>query len=267
MKKSVYYWLIAILITLGAAIYQRMTGPTYPKRIAVESFNSIYHFKLPTSHSSSTNCKITLNVNNESIEGEVFYKKYPSNDQWTIVPFVVKNNMLIAELPKQMPAGKLMYHIKLEEAGKIIYDGDNIVVRYKGDVPTYILGPHIFFMFFAMLLSTLAGLLAIGKKSSFRFYSKLTLLCLIIGGMILGPIVQKYAFGELWTGIPFGWDLTDNKTLIGFIGWLVAVIANWKKERPVYSIIAAIILLLIYSIPHSMFGSELDYSSGTIGQG
>ncbi len=50
--------------------------------------------------------------------------------------------------------------------------------------------------------------------------------------MILGPIVQKYAFGELWTGIPFGWDLTDNKTLIAFLFWILAVIMNRKKERP-----------------------------------
>ena len=40
------------------------------------------------------------------------------------------------------------------------------------------------------------------------------LLLLAVGGFILGPLVQNYAFGELWTGVPFGWDLTDNKTLI-----------------------------------------------------
>ena len=35
-----------------------------------------------------------------------------------------------------------------------------------------------------------------------------------LGGMILGPIVQKYAFGAYWTGIPFGHDLTDAKNLV-----------------------------------------------------
>jgi hypothetical protein len=91
--------------------------------------------------------------------------------------------------------------------------------------------------------------------------------CLLIGGMILGPVVQLYAFGDLWTGIPFGWDLTDNKTLIAFVFWILAVVMNRKKERPVYTILAAVILLLIYSIPHSMFGSQLDYSTGKVTQG
>jgi hypothetical protein len=85
--------------------------------------------------------------------------------------------------------------------------------------------------------------------------------------MILGPIVQKFAFGSFWTGVPFGWDLTDNKTLIAFLFWILAVVMNLKKERPVYTILAAIVLLLVFSVPHSLFGSELDYSSGQVTQG
>ncbi len=42
---------------------------------------------------------------------------------------------------------------------------------------------------------------------------------------------------------------------------------NRKKERPFYTILAAVVLLLIFSIPHSMFGSELDYASGQVTQG
>jgi len=85
--------------------------------------------------------------------------------------------------------------------------------------------------------------------------------------MVLGPLVQKYAFGEFWTGVPFGWDLTDNKTLIAVFAWILAVVMNHKKERPGYIIAAAVILLLVYSIPHSLFGSELDYATGTVTQG
>jgi hypothetical protein len=85
--------------------------------------------------------------------------------------------------------------------------------------------------------------------------------------MVLGPIVQFDAFGDFWTGIPFGWDLTDNKTLIALLFWILAVVMNRKKERPVYTVLAAIVLLLVFSIPHSLFGSELNYSSGQVTQG
>jgi hypothetical protein len=125
----------------------------------------------------------------------------------------------------------------------------------------------LLFMFFAMLFSNLACALAFGKMPSFRKYTMYTFWALLIGGMILGPIVQKYAFGEFWTGVPFGFDLTDNKTLIAFIFFLAAYAGNIKSERRYLTIIAALVLLAVYSIPHSMFGSELNYSSGKVIQG
>ena len=92
---------------------------------------------------------------------------------------------------------------------------------------------------------------------------------LFLGGMILGPVVQKFAFGEFWTGVPFGFDLTDNKTLVTMITWLAAAWLSYKKKTSarVWILIAAIVLLLVYSIPHSMMGSELDYETGKIGTG
>jgi hypothetical protein len=94
-----------------------------------------------------------------------------------------------------------------------------------------------------------------------KFYAFWTLGLLTIGGLILGPIVQNYAFGEYWTGIPFGFDLTDNKTLIAWLGWLVAIFMIFKSKRPkVWVLGAAIFTIAIFLIPHSLMGSELDYS-------
>jgi hypothetical protein len=84
---------------------------------------------------------------------------------------------------------------------------------------------------------------------------------LIAGGLVLGPIVQKYAFGSLWTGWPFGHDLTDNKTLIAFIAWLPATIAAARRAKTRIAVIAGwVVMMGIFLIPHSMRGSELDWS-------
>jgi hypothetical protein len=42
---------------------------------------------------------------------------------------------------------------------------------------------------------------------------------------------------------------------------------NRKKERPVYTIVASVVTLLMYAIPHSMYGSQLDPETGEIIQG
>ncbi len=78
--------------------------------------------------------------------------------------------------------------------------------------------------------------------------------------------MQQYAFGALWTGFPFGYDLTDNKTLIMWIVWAVAcAVVGWKttwNERLARAIVllATVVMLVVYLIPHSLRGSELDYS-------
>jgi hypothetical protein len=174
-----------------------------------------------------------------------------------------------ASVPQLPPAGKLQYYIEItDQSGTQVLFRDNpVIIRFKGAVPAWVLTPHIFFMFFAMLISTLAGLLAITGYESQRRYGLITLILLFAGGAILGPVVQYYAFGEFWAGVPFGWDLTDNKTLVSLLFWILAVAMNWRRQRPAYTIIAAVVLLLIYSIPHSMYGSELDFSTGEIKQG
>jgi len=67
---------------------------------------------------------------------------------------------------------------------------------------------------------------------------------------------------------PFGIDLTDNKTLIAMIAWLLAL---WKSKNEKtgrwWVISAAIILLAMYSIPHSTLGSELNYETMQVQSG
>ncbi|UCG28572.1 MAG: hypothetical protein JSV24_04220 [Bacteroidales bacterium] len=267
--KTRLYWILALVITLAAAYYQRTTGPTRPKKVIININNTTYKFKFVRTHGGTDDCEIILNIPDTEVNGKLFYKRFPTNDEWTVADMIRDGETLKASLPQQPPAGKLAYYLKLETRNETVdvSSGDPVIIRFKGDVPAIVMVPHILLMFIAMLLSTLAGLLAIVKHQRYRFYGILTVIFFFTGGLILGPVVQYYAFGEAWTGIPFGWDLTDNKTLISFIVWLVAVILNLKKKRPAFVILAAVVLLVIYSIPHSLFGSEFDYTSGEITQG
>jgi hypothetical protein len=128
-------------------------------------------------------------------------------------------------------------------------------------VPAFLIIIHALLMFLGMLLSNMAGLTALDGKRNPRNYALWTLGFLIVGGLILGSIVQKMSFGAFWTGIPFGTDLTDNKTLIALVAWVVAVVAG-RKGKPArgWVLAAALIVLVVYSIPHSLLGSELEYS-------
>ena len=173
-----------------------------------------------------------------------------------------RGDILTGTLPHQAAAGKIMYQVTLLNGDKRYLLNDHpAILRYKGFVPGYILYPHILFIFLAMLFSTLTGLMAIFKGKNICIYSWITLITLALGGLILGPIVQKFSFGAYWTGWPFGHDLTDNKSLVAFIFWAIALFVLHKNRlNRIWPIIASVILLIVFLIPHSMLGSEIDFT-------
>jgi hypothetical protein len=284
--KRFLIWFLSFIITISAAYYQRKTGPTYPREIKVTLDNKIYRIRLVRSMGIDERPEVKLSIPDTSVRARIFFKRYRTNDAYAgndftykvypVKSFVInkifkmtEEKGLFAAIPVQPAAGKLQYYIELtSKNGTIAYLKDNpVILRFKANVPAFILAPHIIIMFLAMFFSTLAGLMGLFRLPEFKKYSVWTLFLLIVGGIILGPVVQKFAFGEYWTGVPFGWDLTDNKTLIATVFWILAVVMNRKKETSAYTLLAAVVLLLIFSIPHSMMGSEFNYESGKVTQG
>ncbi|MBZ0199012.1 MAG: hypothetical protein K8H86_04030 [Ignavibacteriaceae bacterium] len=261
--KAFLLWMIAFIITLGSAYYQRVTGPTYPIDGTTSFDGKKIEYILPRTHSGQTDETISLAVDDPDIKGILDWKRYKTADEWTRVDMQSKDGKLTASLPGQPPAGKLQYKLTLIKNNRFITipTDEQIVIRFKGEVPFWILIPHVIFIFGAMFLSTRTGFEVLRKEPKLKEYTLWTVGILIFGGMIFGPLTQLYAFGELWTGVPFGYDLTDNKTLIALIGWLIALWAVYKSKRPkTWVIFAAVLMLLVFLIPHSVLGSELDYN-------
>lgn len=263
MKKSILFWFLAFLLTLFSAVFQRITGPTYPLKGKVKIENKIIKYTLERSHSGKEDHKVSIKTENDEITGIVFYKRYKTDDKWQRIDMKYENGLLIAKLPYQPPAGKLEYKVVLIKDTTEIFipEEGSVIIRFKGDVPSSILIPHILFMFLAMLFSTRAGLEYFNKEKKFKSLVILTLLSLFVGGFILGPLMQYFAFGEWWNGYPLGFDLTDNKTLIAFLFWIFAlykIVKSIKADK--WVLIASIVTFVVYLIPHSLLGSELDYS-------
>ena len=102
-------------------------------------------------------------------------------------------------------------------------------MRFKGDVPALVLIPHVVTMFVSMMIGIRAALAAVLGRPESRRYAWVAVVGIAIGGLVLGPIVQKCAFGAYWTGWPFGSDLTDNKTLGMWLAWVAAVVVlGWR---------------------------------------
>jgi hypothetical protein len=262
MKRPVLLWIIAFILTVLTAGYQRMTGPTYPLSGEVILNGKPVKYSLDRSHGGAEDHQIKIKTDDEKISGILEWKRYKTSDDWQSVEMKNGNGYLTGNLPHQPPAGKLMYKVTLEKnSEKVLLNNHTpVIIRFKGDVPIFIIIPHVILIFMAMLFSTRTGLEFFNKEPNYIKLAYWTFGLLILGGMIFGPIMQKYAFGAFWTGVPFGIDLTDNKTLIAVIGWIIALVAIKKSANPKWWIIfASVLMLIIYLIPHSVLGSELDY--------
>ena len=216
--KKVLFWILAVVITLGASIYQRKTGPTNPKYETVNLAGEEYRFKLPRS-GGETDCSVVLKGFGTpamidslglQVDAVMYWRKYPGGGDYTAVKMLPAEDGLTAFLPVQPAAGKLEYYIELQTFRKddtqslstrtMLGYADPLIIRFKSDVPAWALIPHILCMFISMLFGAYAFLCALGNMPQYRKYTLLSFWLLVLGGFVFGPIVQKYAFDIFWSG-------------------------------------------------------------------
>jgi hypothetical protein len=230
-----------------------------------------YRYSLKRNDYSTRDARVAIPQPGPGVSGALHWKRYPTSDEFRAVPLRPQDGELVGELPAQPAAGKLEYYITLNTAdGELRLpesSEEEVIIRFKDPVPIYILLPHVLFMFFSILIGMRAGLAALFAPAGMRRLAWITLGGMTAGGMILGPIVQKLAFGAFWTGFPFGYDLTDNKVLVMWLVWIVACLAVGfrprRNERAARLVVvaAALVMMVVYLIPHSAQGSELDYEA------
>lgn len=260
MRKSTVLWIVAIAITLVSAVYQRITGPTHPIRGMVVLGGEQITYRLERSHEIGSDQVVGFTVPDPWVNGELSWRRYPTNDPYQKVPFTRNDDSLTAALPKQPPAGKLEFQVRLTRGEeRVLVPAQPAVTRFRGPVSPYVLIPHVLAMFLGMLWATRAGLAAVSKEPT-RVLAFITLALLVLGGFVFGPVMQHRAFGAWWTGIPFGFDLTDNKTLIAVVAWIVAAVRmRGGRDARVAVGMAALVTLVVFAIPHSTWGSQINW--------
>jgi hypothetical protein len=236
--------------------------------------NAPYRYRLPRSGVSTSDRVVSLPSTAGVRAGMLQFRRVPSRDAWMRVPLAAQGDRLVGGLPRQPAAGKLEYSVILETTDGPLHlpePGRSVTMRFKNPVPSWLLVPHILLMFTALIVGIRAGLGAVFAPNGLPRLILVTLVALTAGGLVLGPIVQKLAFEQLWAGFPFGSDLTDDKTLVMWVVWLVAALVVRRAEQRTgrrvrgAALAAAVVMLVVFLVPHSVRGSELDY--GLVDQG
>ena len=144
------------------------------------------------------------------------------------------------------------------------------LIKFKGPVSAFVLIPHIVLLFASIYFSFMAlfyGIDLMRGRDSLRQASVSVLLTFfagLIGGIIIGIEVTHEVFGGSgWGGWPLGNDITDTKTEIFLLFWMIAMVFGWgglsgrklaisNNTFGIMIMISFIITLAAFLVPHSL---------------
>ncbi|MFQ6007894.1 MAG: hypothetical protein ACE5K8_02985 [Candidatus Zixiibacteriota bacterium] len=212
--------------------------------------------------------------------------KYGQNETTDVVhygslPLFVKDSAAghyYADVATGRKGLKLYYYFEIRDktggcrARFMHPEGKPFVLKYIGQVPQFVLIGHITMMAVTVFFATLGFLNAIplvrGKMNarplSVCFF--LATIAALVGGYVFGVAMNHYAFGTVWEGVPFGTDVTDNKTQNLFVYMLymflisIGSFSKGKVGHDLYpprvlgwfGLAAFVFMLAVYLIPHSI---------------
>jgi len=220
---------------------------------------------------------VTVNLSGEQaaqIGGVLYYAMENGTEQSTVMNHSDEHT-LVGNLPAGEIGQRLIYRIELSKNGALKAslapaNEQGYLLKYKGPVSAFVLIPHIVLMFAGVFCSFLALFygfdLIMGKKKvkQAAIAVLLSFFCGFIGGVLIGIEVTHEVFGGSgWGGWPIGKDVTDTKTEIFLLFWLVTMLFGWlglngkklkisNKTFGTMIIISFIVTLAAFLIPHSI---------------
>ncbi len=191
----------------------------------------------------------------------------------------ISEGVWAARLPGKEKGSRIEYgfrisHEEISEAGtsSASFQEGNYLIKYKGEVSVTVLVLHILCMFaafFFIVEAMLGAFMILFMREEKEFTGaqvRWVLLFTFLGGWPLGFVLNAQRFGPIWEGFPFGYDITDNKTQLIAIFWLIVAVLSWKSfacrrtGRDVAGtrvfaaavILASVLSLALYLVPHSL---------------
>ncbi len=259
---GVVLWVVAVSVVLAVAAWQRMSDTTRPTRGEVVVSGKTMTYRLLRVGPAGEPIRVTIAAP-EDVSGNLRWRPYPGEGAFESFTMLRDGEQVSGFLPAQSPGTQIEYSLVLVGPSGLtrIPNEGSVVLHVRGPVPGLVLFPHVAILLLSMVLGVRAGLGAAWALPDTGRLSKLTLLGLTVGGMILGPIVLKLAVGSFWTGWPFGGDWRANSTVVMWLVWVVAALAAHAAQdgtdrfARTTVIGAALVMVLVSLVPRGLYTS------------
>ena len=79
-SRSVIFWIVAFSITVVSAVYQRVSGPTYPLHGTVDVNGKSIEYTLDRSHGGKSNHAVRIETHDGTMTGTLMWKRFKMNE-------------------------------------------------------------------------------------------------------------------------------------------------------------------------------------------
>jgi hypothetical protein len=276
-KSKTFRIIISVLLTIVLLGISRRASTRHPQEIVAEIGGvNITHTTVTESKiGQMKTVELSLSGGDMASVQGILYYYYDNEPEQSVTMDNQNSGKLTAKLPPGDIGKQLRYRVGITQhgivAGSIPLTGTpGYLVKYKGDVSVFVLIPHILLMFASVFFAFIAMFLGFDLLSGSAKVKPpagaalMALLCGVIGGVIIGIKVSHDVFGGFgWGGWPIGNDITDTKTEIYLLFWLITIILGWgglsgknmtlsKKGFGWMIMISFLVTMAAFLIPHSI---------------
>jgi hypothetical protein len=250
-------WALALVLSLAGLFAQRLLSSELPLVVLLGEEGRPVTTELARVHVGPGGQRLSVQGVEADWTGVLIWRPSGGEGDFTRTPLRNLGSLITGEIPAHTRGARVEYRLELETPGGLLRlpEHGTVVTRFRGAAPFWVSLSHIVLIALALLLAMRAGLEALALGEHALGFAVGALLTFLSGGLIVGPLMKHHAYGLLWTGPPIGLDSTDTKTLIVAIAWLLPLLLRARGRRVRrWIILAALLSLAAFLIPHSTFG-------------
>jgi hypothetical protein len=281
MKKpsmSVSRIIVGIIVTILLLGVTRLVSTKRPREMSVESDGiRVEHVTVTEQVGPGEPIISARIVADGAIEPVLIYKVDGEDDAEHVAMRYAGKERWEVRLPSLEKGMRIHYglSVRLEDGSTVMLPAKEDafpLVKYKGEASPLVLVLHVVFMFgaFYFMVQSLWSAIDImstgqGKREAVSS-ARWVFFCTLIGGWPLGFLLNYQAFGVIWEGYPFGYDITDNKTQVIFLFWLVSLLLVrgsflgrsededmlGPRGFAIAVLVSYIVSLFLFLVPHSL---------------
>ncbi len=252
-----WIWVISVLVTLAGMVFQRISAPSFPLSVEVVHQKQTLTSVMGRSNVGVDNQRLVVEGVHGDWTGELLWRSFEKRGVFRREPMRNLGNMMVGELPLQTRGTRVEYRIEVAADGGVVRvpSHGTVLTRFKGATPFWVALGHVLLIYCGLLFAVRAGMEALTLGGGARRFALVSLLAFLFGGLVFGMLMKSFAYGRFWGGIPFGFDGTDNKTIVLLLAWSLPLILNQLGRRSRGLILTASLLtLLTFFLPHTVLG-------------